>query len=134
MISHYFPFIPLPFCVHLDGYLMLNCLFLVHFHPSGFIGPLFWILNNLALIGIILIYFFRYFVKKFWSLDANHKVTRELPRHSHIIAMSVLCQLACPCHWASILGSEWHFCNSEVFNGIFVNEWQIWEDNILLGF
>jgi len=32
MMSHYFPIIPLPFCVHRDGCLMLNYLSLVYFH------------------------------------------------------------------------------------------------------
>jgi len=31
----------LPFCVHLDGCLVLNCLWLVHFHLLDIIGPLF---------------------------------------------------------------------------------------------
>jgi len=34
---------------------VLNCLSLVHFRPLGFIGPLFRILINLALIGLIFV-------------------------------------------------------------------------------
>jgi len=41
-------------------------------------------------------------VKQFWSLDASHKVKRELPPHFHIIATFVPCQLAYPRHWANI--------------------------------
>jgi len=54
-MRHYFPFIPLRFYVHLDGCLVLNCLFLVHFHQLGFFGPLFQILIHLALIGLIFV-------------------------------------------------------------------------------
>jgi len=52
--SLFFP-IPLPFCVHFYGCLLLNCLSLVHFHPMGFIGSLFQILINLKLIGLIFV-------------------------------------------------------------------------------
>ena len=45
--------IPLPFCAHLEFCLVLNCLLLVHFPQLGFIGPFFWILSNLTLIGLI---------------------------------------------------------------------------------
>ena len=95
--------IPFPFCVYLYGCLSQNCLSLVDFRLMGFIGPLFQILINLALISLIFVSsFFRYFLKQFWILDANHKVKRELPRHFHIIATFVSCQSAYPCHWASI--------------------------------
>jgi len=40
--------IPLPLCAHLNG-----CL--VHFPQLGFIGPLFRILSNFALIGLIFV-------------------------------------------------------------------------------
>jgi len=36
-----FSLIPFPFCVQLDGSLVLNCLLLVHFPQLGFIRPLF---------------------------------------------------------------------------------------------
>jgi len=49
LLSH----IPLPFCVHLDGYLVLNFLLLVHFHQLGLIGQLFRNLINLTLISLI---------------------------------------------------------------------------------
>ena len=48
-----FPPISLPFCFHLDGCLVLNCLFLVHFHQLSFIGLLFRILIHLALVGLV---------------------------------------------------------------------------------
>jgi len=50
-----FSLISFSFCAHLDGYLVFNCLLLVHFHLLSFIGPLFWILINLALIGLIFV-------------------------------------------------------------------------------
>jgi len=50
-MGNYFPIIPLTLCVLLDGCLVLNCLSLVFFYQLGFIGPLFRILINLALIG-----------------------------------------------------------------------------------
>jgi len=54
------------FFFHLDGCLILNCLFLVHFHQLGFIGPLFKILINLTLIGLIFI------LNYFWEFcEAN---------------------------------------------------------------
>jgi len=78
LMSHYFSFIPLPFYVHLDGCLVLNFLFLVHFQQLVFIEPLFRILIVLALIGIIFVsnYFVGIFVKQFWSLDTNFKMKR----------------------------------------------------------
>jgi len=58
------------------------------------------------LVSFLFLIIFRYFVKQFWSLDANHKVKRELPCNFHIITTSTSCQLACPRHWANILGLE----------------------------
>jgi len=64
-----FSFIPFPFCAHIDSFLVLNCLLLVHFHQLGFIGPLFRILINLALIGLIFVsnYFLGIFLINFGS-------------------------------------------------------------------
>jgi len=50
-----FSLIPLSFCAILEGHLVLNCLLLVHFPQLGFIGPLFRILSNFTLIGLIII-------------------------------------------------------------------------------
>jgi len=50
-----FSIISLPFCIHFDGCLVLNCLLLVHFPQLGFIGPLFRNLSNLTLIYLIFI-------------------------------------------------------------------------------
>jgi len=39
----------------IDACLVLNCLLLEHFSQLGFIWPLFRILGNLALIGLIFV-------------------------------------------------------------------------------
>jgi len=50
-----FSLIPLPFCAILDAFLVLNYLLLGHFPQLSFIGSLFQILSNLALIGLIFV-------------------------------------------------------------------------------
>jgi len=45
----------LPLCTLLDGCLVLNYIYLVHFLVLGFIGPIIQIFTNLDLLGLIFV-------------------------------------------------------------------------------
>jgi len=79
--------IPLPFCAIPEGCLVLNYLLLVPFPQLGFIGSLFRILNNLALIGLIIV------SNSFWVFNGENFGTWTFIIRSrgscHVISISL---------------------------------------------